>query len=52
MTLAELVLTIRAEPRRRLSDTPQARWNRANADRLRPYKRNWKRARRAKGLPA
>lgn len=49
MTLADLARAIRLEPTRRLSDTPQARWNRENYDRTAAYKRAWRAKKREEG---
>ena len=50
MTLAQLAMTIRLESRRSLSDTPQSRWNRANAERMNAYRNARRKHRTAKGL--
>lgn len=51
MSLADIVpvvLTAKHEPSRAYSDTPQARWNRANRLRFNAYRRAWRAARRQK----
>ena len=45
MSLADIVpvvVSVRLSKPRKPSNTPQARWNRENVDRLRIYKRAWR----------
>jgi hypothetical protein len=55
MSLADLVSAVvpyEPPPVRRYSDTPQARWNRENAERMNVYRRNWRKRRKQQGRHA